>query len=186
MSEFEKIAALKESIEPFELNLWFEDDLFCQTNFWFTCQLIAHYKIAANLFLVRSGEAHPYSFAAHKPEALMHLFQNRTPINSVKELEALWQAYRAQNISELVRIATHLQGDYPFILQAVNAYVKMQPIGNDKGYIYNVLQDIISQLNGNDFGSVFKAFCKREPIYGFGDVQLKELMISFGMLEATS
>ena len=28
----------------------------------------------------------------------------------------------------------------------------------------------------HDFGIIFKEFCKREPIYGFGDLQVKRLL----------
>lgn len=37
------------------------------------------------------------------------------------------------------------------------------------------LQQIIDELGTEEFTLVFREFCKREGIYGFGDLQVKRL-----------
>ena len=50
-SEFQKILDIKDNAE---INLWFEDDLFCQVNFWFIVHLIYTNKIRFSCFLIKS------------------------------------------------------------------------------------------------------------------------------------
>ena len=47
--EFEKILAIPQGSE---VNLWFEDDLFCQVNFWFTLHLLAQTGKEIEAFLI--------------------------------------------------------------------------------------------------------------------------------------
>ena len=37
-----------------------------------------------------------------------------------------------------------------------------------------ILRNLVSD-HGNDFGTVFKAFCESHPEYGFGDLQVKRI-----------
>ena len=60
VTEFEKIRKLsKESI----INLWFEDDLFCQVNFWFVTYLLHNFVKDPQVFLVRPKVHTQYGFA---------------------------------------------------------------------------------------------------------------------------
>jgi len=51
ISEFEKIQRIPHGAE---INLWFEDDLFCQVNLWFILHLMKESDEIYNLFLVRA------------------------------------------------------------------------------------------------------------------------------------
>ena len=56
--EFNKITSLHENCD---VNLWFEDDLFCQVNFWFTIHLLQLKK--CNTFLIRPVKHNQYGLA---------------------------------------------------------------------------------------------------------------------------
>ena len=53
VSEFQKIEKIPQEVE---INTWFEDDLFCQVNFWFVCYLLDHsQKLAASRLRERAA-----------------------------------------------------------------------------------------------------------------------------------
>ena len=66
--EIEKIIALPVDREVI---CWFEDDLFCQANFWFVIHLLANYTAVDNIYLVRPNEGNEYSFAAMSEQELI-------------------------------------------------------------------------------------------------------------------
>ena len=47
VSEFEKIQNIEEGVD---INLWFEDDLFCQVNFWFVISLLSSLNHKNSIF----------------------------------------------------------------------------------------------------------------------------------------
>jgi hypothetical protein len=58
--------------------------------------------------------------------------------------------------------------------EVVQAHVDRFPKDGSKGRPERVIEDIMK--NGSiDFHKVFEAFWRRESIYGFGDIQLKQL-----------
>ena len=164
--DFRKMQNLEEDSE---VNLWFEDDLFCQVNFWFVCHLIHRSQINSKLFLVRPGAQSPYSFANYSTEGLKNLYANKVAITHLDKLSALWIAYQDGDSIRLERTAAELESTYPFIRPAVVAHL-MRPAKPE-----NSIREIITQLDTKDFGKVFQEFCKKESIYGFGDLQVKRI-----------
>ncbi|MFA0963530.1 DUF1835 domain-containing protein [Roseivirga sp. BDSF3-8] len=158
-----------------EVNLWFEDDLFCQVNFWFSVWLLQHYGKSNPLFLIRPGEQSPYSFAALDQKTLMNAFHQRKPIQSPGEIAALWELYKAGKPKELHAQAANLQSQYPFILSAVEAHLDRFPVKGGPGRPERSLLRIMDELQTREFGPVFREFTRREAIYGFGDLQVKAL-----------
>ncbi|MGB3182241.1 MAG: DUF1835 domain-containing protein [Cyclobacteriaceae bacterium] len=158
-----------------EVNLWFEDDLFCQVNFWFSVWLLQYYGKSNPLFLVRPGEQSPYSFAALIQDTLMNAFHNRKPIQSPGKIAALWELYKAGKPKELHAQARNLQPEYPFILSAVEAHLDRFPVEGGPGRPERSLIRIMDELQSREFGPVFREFSRREAIYGFGDLQVKTL-----------
>lgn len=172
VSEFEKLQNIPDKTE---INLWFEDDLFCQVNFWFTIKLIVNSLNFSEIFLVRPAIHTQYGFGGLNEEELINVYQQKTQITELDKLVILWNSYQKNDIEVLVKVAKELKQKYPFILNAVEAHVDRIPNENSPGRPKQALIDIMNDIGTDSFGAVFKEFNKRESIYGLGDLQVKRL-----------
>jgi len=158
-----------------EVCLWFEDDLFCQVNFWFCLHLLEHHAKDVHIYLVRPREHTQYGFGAYSAKQLVELWQQRQPISEQLQLAQLWDYYQSRDLQALLATARSLQPQLPFILTAVEAHIASLPTGASLGRPLESLKQIVQELGTDDFGGIFKEFCKRQSIYGFGDVQVRRL-----------
>jgi len=160
-----------------EVNLWFEYDLFCQVNLWFVLNLLYENMKRKNVYLVRPNKGNEYNFGMMNKEELSLVFHQRVEINreELKEISQLWRFYQKEKWSELIKTAELVQEKLPFILPAVHAQINRLSKGNDQGRPIESLKKIMKDLNTTEFVPVFKEFCKREAIYGFGDIQVRNL-----------
>ncbi|MGR3810322.1 DUF1835 domain-containing protein [Jiulongibacter sp. NS-SX5] len=167
-SQFSAIRQLRNA----EINLWFEDDLFCQVNFWFTMSLIDKSNM---VYLIRPETHNAYGFGGLDQEELISALGNKTLINTPSKVANLWECYQANNLIALQKQADELATDFPFIAEAVKANIERIPSENDPGRPIRSLLKIMKDLDTDDFGPVFREFCVRESIYGFGDMQVLKL-----------
>ena len=172
VKEFEKIKAIPDGSE---INLWFEDDLFCQVNCWFVCHVLMQLVKEADVFLIRPKVHTPYGFAALDQPGLVQVHTDKVRIDGLRRLAGLWEAYRAGDLDELVKIGQELQAAFPFIPAAIQAHLDRLPKEGSLGRPKESLKQIINELQTKEFGRVFKEFNQRESIYGFGDLQVKRL-----------
>lgn len=172
VAEFNKIQGIDSGSD---INLWFEDDLFCQVNFWFVASLLQKASKHDGVFLVRPTTHTPYGFAGLSQRELVSIFDNRTPITQLSEIAALWDAHQSEDLEKLVGLAKELKEEYPFILPAVEAHLERIPSSESLGRPTESLISIMKELNTDEFGPVFREFNLRESIYGFGDLQVKRL-----------
>lgn len=159
------------------IHLWFEDDLFCQINFWFVLHLIQTQNSHNSVYLVRPNIGNEYSFGMMSKTELNNAFLHKIQISSADliELAKLWRFYQKKKYAEIVKIATAFRKRFPFLLPAVNAHLERN-LDNDKpGRPETSLRQILAELSTKDFDPIFREFCKREAIYGFGDLQVKRL-----------
>lgn len=154
-----------------EVNLWFEDDLFCQVNFWCCCQLLVDKNITA--YLIRPEDSLQYGFAGLSQEELQKAFTDRIKLedSDLKMFADLWRNYQQNDNETLLTISGKNSNMFPFLGPAVQAQINRQPIGH--GLPEQTLAEIIDSSSHPDFGPVFQEFSKRLPIYGFGDLQVK-------------
>ena len=68
-----------------------------------------------------------------------------------------------------------LTREFSFIKPAVEALIDSNPENGNFGRPEKVLREILNEMEIPDFGNAFREFSKREPIYGFGDLQVKRL-----------
>ena len=174
VSEINKI---KEIPDDTIINLWFEDDLFCQVNFWFTINLISKQETKHKIHLVRPKQNCVYSFGSMHFNELITSYNSRITITDkeLKELSKLWNLYQNDTIEEMFQIAERLKSKYSFLSPAIKAHKDRLPKNGELGRPANTIKQIIKDLNTTNFGSVFQEFCKREAIYGFGDLQVKRM-----------
>jgi len=170
--EFKKIESISDDSE---INLWFEDDLFCQVNFWFVVHLITKTVGNSSVFLIRPESHNQYGFGGLNHAELATIYKNRVMLTELDKLASLWEFYHNDDTEKLIRTAQELQA-YPYILPAVEAHIERKPTNGSAGRPAQSLITIMAELGTEEFGPVFRAFNARESIYGFGDVQVKRLL----------
>ena len=152
--------------------LWFEDDLFCQVNFWFTCWLIKE-KRKSIFFLVRPVIHNMYGFGGLSDIDLFFSLDNQTKLTQIDLLSDLWIHYKNNDLEQLLETAKKFP-EFPFIQVAVEAHIERFP-KEGLGRPEKSLMAIMEELGADKFGPVFQEFCKRESVYGFGDLQVKKI-----------
>ena len=174
VTEFERIQAIPENAV---INLWFEDDLFCQVNCWFVVHLISQSNKNYTLYLVRPQQHNQYGFGGYAESELLSLYEDRLPLSAseVDKIASLWKFYQEGDIENLTAVARTLESKYPFILTAVKAHIDRIPANGNLGRPVRSLMEIMERLDTEQFGPVFAEFNKQESIYGFGDLQVKRL-----------
>ena len=171
-SEFLKIQKINDDSD---INLWFEDDLFCQVNVWFTVYLLLKSGTDSHLYLIRPEKHNRYGFGGLNESELISIYEERLSLKELNKISNLWEAYQNDDSKKLMQNAQALRKQYPFILTAVEAHIQRNPLNRNVDRPTQSLLAIMEELNTKDFGSIFKEFCKRESIYGFGDLQVKRL-----------
>ena len=73
-----------------EINLWFEDDLFCQVNFWFVMSLLKNKKKNYQYFLIRPLKRHEYSFGSMSEKELSLAYTQKIELTDLDKLTQLW------------------------------------------------------------------------------------------------
>ena len=170
--EFLKMAEISDNSD---INLWFEDDLFCQVNFWFVVHLLLKKEKDCNIFLVRPKTHNQYGFAGLKKSQLTSIYRNRLFLNELGKIASLWESYQNNHTEQLIETAQELENRYPFILPAAKAHIQRVPKHGNLGRPAQSLLTIMAELKTKEFGPIFKEFNKRESIYGYGDLQVKRL-----------
>ncbi len=179
VKEFEKIINAPDNSE---FNLWFEYDLFCQVNMWFIISIINSLSINKKVYAVytsyldRNDKQFWNGFGQATPGELQICFADRIFLNEndLQFGQELWQAYKSNDLEELIRLAKNESQAFPYLQDIVKAHVERFPKDGKEGRPERVLMEITKNIS-TDFHEVFKEFWRRESIYGFGDTQLKEL-----------
>ena len=156
---------------------WFEDDLFCQVNFWFVLHLLKKQDQGYTIYLVRPNKGNEYSFGHMSQEELIIAYNTAYIIETteLKCLADLWPNYQQKNFDNLLQIATGLLQRFPFLLPAVNAEIDRLPDDSGYGRPERQLLLIMKNLDTEDFPTVFRVFHQKEGIYSFGDLQVRRM-----------
>jgi hypothetical protein len=174
LKEFYKVNKIDDIVE---INLWFEDDLFCQTNLWFVLFYLKEKKFQNNIYLVRPKITSPYSFGNMSSDELINSYNKRTNIDkkSWQYFSELWKAYQQNNFNELIEIGNKLNTFSSFLIPVINAQIdrfNKTSLGRPKQTLLNIKKE----FKTTDFNVICKEFNKREAIYGFGDLQIKLML----------
>ena len=161
-----------------DVNLWFEDDLFCQVNFWFVMNLLSDGLNNRIFFLVRPKKGSEYSFGGMNASELMEAYRDRIKMEASEAhmIGGLWNLYQVNDFDEMINSAMKLNSRFPFILPAIQAHIDRIPAAGKPGKVARLLTDITNDLGTTEFEPVFKEFGKRAGIYGFGDTQIRRLL----------
>jgi hypothetical protein len=179
VAELEKIRSLADGVE---LSLWFEDDLFCQVNLWFVVNLLSeshHIKIF-RVFPPESSPANSWKgFGDSSATALAQAYEAKVPFNSSDLAlgKNLWEAYRLGDGAQLAALSKSVSPCFRHLEEVCQAQLDRISEDSTKRRPEKVILELLAK-GITDFDSLFSQFSEREGIYGFGDLQVRELLDS--------
>jgi hypothetical protein len=158
-----------------EVYLWFEFDLFCQVNLWFSLWLLRQSNTPLKIYRVfpatRGAHDRWQGFGDLDAAALRQCFENRV-LFSEEDLfigAQLWQAYSQNNMTKLRKLSLNFSPCFLYLNEVCEAHIERL-----NGRLERTLKSIIEE-GITDFKEVFVRFFKREGIYGLGDLQVRKL-----------
>lgn len=173
--EFRAMAQIPEGAE---VNLWFEEDLFCVANLWLVCWILQQTERNYTLYWVRPATASPYCFAASSEAELSQLYDLRMPISAecYARLGQCWPHFQQGDVPGLKTQIAHLPPSYHFLKPALQAWEEMLPRPDGwRGRPTETLARLKPAQPDAPFGVIFGKFCETEGVYGMGDLQVKRL-----------
>ncbi len=176
VQEFAKINQIPEGSDVY---LWFENDLFCQINQWFVLSLLskrADLKLFRVFPVIENDTDIWKGFGIATTETLEKAYKSKVIFLS-QDIELgtnLWAAYKIQDFVKLKELSKQSTNCFQYLEEVCNAHIDRFPKGNSKGRPERVIKYIV-ETQSKDFQEVFAEFSAREGIYGFGDLQVKEI-----------
>lgn len=124
-----------------------------------------------------SPEELRYGFGGLSESELLEAHERRMPIaeGDVRQLAEMWRMYQQGELLNMQQLAQELSPRFPFLIDAVEAHVARFPNSAQPGRPEQSIREIMAEQGSTDFGTVFRAFVKRESIYSFGDLQVKRI-----------
>lgn len=176
VTAFDTILSLPEDAE---VNLWFENDLFCQVNMWFVLSLIADRppKALYRVFPVIDSPTDQWKgFGASDTQMLEMAYQSRVLINpqDIQLGASLWIAYKRGELETLKELSRQPFGAYQQLQDVVQAHIDRFPGHHRPGRPEKAIRQLIEQTS-TEFDIVFTEFSKQHGIYGFGDTQVRQI-----------
>lgn len=176
-TEFEKITAIPHHAT---IHLWFEDDLFCQTNLWFILFLLAQQNTTRKVFRVSPTVKHPSDhwkgFAPSNTEMLKQSLSQKT-LFTPKDLtlgNALWQAYQQNDLTNLLTLSHTPSNCFTYLPEVCQAHADRFPTNHSPGRPDSAIKQLLESYP-QDFKTIFTKFTATQGIYGFGDLQVKAI-----------
>jgi hypothetical protein len=179
VAELEKIRSLADGVE---LSLWFEDDLFCQVNLWFVLNLLSespHIKIY-RVFPPESSPANSWKgFGDASTAALTPAYEAKVPFTSSDLAlgKNLWEAYRLGDGAQLAALSKSVSPCFRHLEEVCQAQLDRISEDPNERRPEKVILELLAK-GFTEFDSLFSEFSEREGIYGFGDLQVRELLDS--------
>jgi len=170
-----------------EVVLWFEHDLFCQTNLIYLLDRLSRCSLEKTSVSLISIEHFPgredfRGFGELSAVELASLLDGRREISAEeKKLGAkAWAAYCSPTPEDIEALLCGDTSSLPFLGRALGKHLARFPsIRNGLGHIENTALELISG-GTSDFVSLFTAFGNAEPLYGYGDLQFLNDMRRLG------
>ena len=161
-----------------EVVLWFEHDLFCQVHLIYLLDWFARRDLDQTRLSLISIDEFPgikifHGLGQLNEAQLASLLPQRQEITSA-QLELGAKAWRAYSAPDAVKLLALMESDLsalPFLREALKKHMLRFPsIRNGLGRVENLGLELV-RAGYPKFKSLFPAFMRREPEYGFGDAQ---------------
>jgi hypothetical protein len=161
-----------------EIILWFEHDLFCQTNLlyllnWFATRNLGTTKLSLICIGEFPGLPNFRGLGELNVEQMASLFDGRHEVSAEENALATdaWQAYCSPDPTAIEKLLATDTSAMPFLKPALQLHLERFPfVRNGLGRIQNKgLEFIHGGLQ--KFVDLFPRFGIAEPVYGLGDAQ---------------
>lgn len=175
--EFDKLERLPKDTE---INLWFENDLFCQVNYWFVLSQLVRVGLmrAYRVSPLKKNRGNQWlGFGDHNGLDLRICLDDRTSLSmsDFRLGEHLWNAYRQQNLEVLSLISQTDSPCFPQLREVCRAEVERKTMARPESALKNILAS-----GCTNFEDIFNRFSETEGIYGYGDLQVGTMLKSMG------
>ncbi|MEM0997162.1 MAG: hypothetical protein AAGN35_08790 [Bacteroidota bacterium] len=165
-----------------EVVLWFEFDLFCQTNLWLLLHKLAAAPPQVRLSLVSPGSVpgiEPfYTMGQLSPHQLMDLFAERVPITPevIAEGRAVWTAHAQADPEALLAFAQRVLNQLRHLPAAVMAHLYRFPAPADG--LNTVERTLLRELTVQSlpFRKLFRRILLGHRKYGVGGLQVERYL----------
>ncbi len=171
----EELREIITSSDSNRIYCWFEADLFCQVNLWYSIFLLSDHL--GEIVLVLPEMTLQKGFAGLNEEELLEAYRNPRVLskNERSILRRLWLLFQKNKSSEAKSLAWTLDTDLPFLMPAIEAWEESIPHGDYPGKPKAELKAISTELKTEEFKYIFREFQRRLPIYGYGDLLTNRL-----------
>jgi len=179
ISEIERLHFIPEDTE---ICLWFEDDLFCQVNLWFILNLLSD-SPRIKIYRVFPPETIPEKrwkgFGNVSTAALAKSYEARVPftLSDLALGKNLWEAYRLGDDAQLAELSKSVSPCFRHLEEVCQAQLDRISADPRQRRPEKLILELLAK-GITDFDTLFSQFSEREGIYGFGDLQVRELMDS--------
>ncbi|MBA2525056.1 MAG: RNA polymerase subunit sigma-24 [Pyrinomonadaceae bacterium] len=161
-----------------EVILWFEHDLFCQTNLIYLLNWFAeHNPRNTKLSLICIGEfpglPNFRGLGELSPEQMASLFDSRHEVSKAEKTlaSAAWQAYCSPDPTAIQTLLETDTSAMPFLKPALQLHLERFPfVSNGLGRIESRGLELVQQ-GFSKFTDLFLKFGESEPVFGVGDAQ---------------
>ena len=161
-----------------EVILWFEHDLFCQTNLIYLLNWFAERNLGSTkLSLICIGEFPELpnfrGLGELNPQQMASLLDGRHEVSSTEKMLAsvAWRAYCSPNPTAIQDLLETDTSAMPFLKPALQLHLERFPsVSNGLGRIQNRALELIHD-GVRTFADLFPRFGDAEPAYGLGDSQ---------------
>lgn len=176
VNEFEKINNIPENSE---VCLWFENDLFCQSNMWFILSLLINKKSVKifRIFPIIENDKDTWKgFGISNTKMLEQAYNSKIQLTNkdMQQGENLWKAYKTSDFITLKELSQLQSQCFQYLEEVCKAHTDRFTHDNSLGLPEKTVKDILENIS-TDFKLVFSEFSKRLGIYGFGDIQVKNI-----------
>lgn len=176
ISEIERLHSIPEDTE---ICLWFEDDLFCQVNLWFILNLLSdsqRIKIYRVFPPETTQENRWKGFGGASSAALAKANEARVPFTSSDLTlgKNLWEAYLLGDGAQLAALSKSASPCFRHLEEVCQAQLDRTSADPRQRRPEKLILELLAK-GITDFDTLFSQFSEREGIYGFGDLQVREL-----------
>ncbi len=170
--EYEKLNSLS---TRGDIYLWFEYDLFCQINMWFILDLLNQrglknvYRVAP---MTRRGTDIWKGYGGMTIPDFQKCFAEKVKFTGGDVVLGanLWAAYQRSNLKRLAQLSKTESPCFPYLMDACNPEIERKKNHRPERTLQRLAEEGIT-----DFNDIFHRFIEEEGVYGFSDLQVKEM-----------
>lgn len=153
VSEFEKLNKLPNNSE---ICLWFENDLFCQTNMWFIISMLSNYPTFKVFRVFPIDENTWKGFGISNPEKLEQAYYSKVQFmpDDIELGKNLWTAYQNGDLERLKQLSKSMSKCFRYLEEVCQANIDRFPLDKSLGRPDKLVNEIINN-SSTEFQVVF-------------------------------